>query len=85
MTIKRSQFSSIVKNAQQIKDLFEISIVSYTYEDVLNDKGILADFKKKYIDKVFTMIINKKSEKKIEDYFSLKYAQFYHNNAPINR
>ena len=36
MTIKRSQFSSIVKNAQQIKNLFEISIVSYVYEDALN-------------------------------------------------
>ncbi len=60
-------------------------LVELTYEDVLNDKGILADFKKKYIDKVFTMIINKKSEKEIEDYFSLKYAQFYHNNAPINK
>ncbi|SNR14558.1 TonB-dependent receptor [Tenacibaculum jejuense] len=60
-------------------------LVSLTYEDVINDKGLLKEFKEKYLDKVFSMIMNKKSEKEIEDYFSLKYAKFYHDNAPVNK
>ncbi len=55
-----------------------------TYQDVLKDKGLLKAFKEKYINKVFMLLKEKKTEKEIEDYFSLKYAKFYHDNAPVN-
>ena len=56
-----------------------------TYQDVLNDKGLLKNFKEKYMNNVFTMLKNKKTAKEIENYFSLKYAKFFHENAPVNK
>ncbi len=56
-----------------------------TYEDVLNDKGILIDFKIKYISRVFDMLQEKKSYQEIKAFLSLMYAKFYHNKAPINK
>ncbi len=55
-----------------------------TYKDVKEDKGVLAEFKKEFLTKVFDLIENEKTEKEIEDYLSLMYAKFYHERAPIN-
>lgn len=62
---------------EQLKDL--------TYNDVLEDKGLLVEFKKKYLTKVFDLINNQKTDAEIEDYLSLMYAKFYHERAPVNR
>lgn len=48
------------------------------YEDVIDGKGILNDFKNKYVSTIFTMIEKKKTDKEIEDFLSLKFAKFYH-------
>ncbi|WP_083629362.1 fimbria/pilus outer membrane usher protein [Tenacibaculum agarivorans] len=74
LEVRRKKYKAHVWMQEQLTGL--------TYQDVLNDKGILKGFKKKYISKVFDMLENNKPIKEVKAYLSLMYAKYYHNNAP---
>ncbi len=74
LIVRRKKYNAHVWMQEQLTGL--------TYQDVVNDKGILKGFKKKYISKVFDMLENGKSIKEIKAYLSMKYAKYYHDNAP---
>ncbi|MDG2431392.1 hypothetical protein [Flavobacterium sp.] len=52
-----------------------------TYGDVVDDKGLLKDFKKENLSKVFEMLQKGKEEKDIEIFLEVQLADFYHKRA----
>lgn len=53
------------------------------YQDVIEDKGILNEFKNKYLSTVFKMIEEQKTIDEIRVFLSLSFAKFYHNKALV--
>ncbi len=59
----------------------ESQLESLTEEDVLEDKGILKEFREKYISKVFLLVDNGKKNAEVGNYLLVKFAAFYHNKS----
>jgi len=52
-----------------------------TREDILQDRGLLKEFKDKHISKVFEMNLAEKTKEEIEAYLELNFADFYHKKS----
>lgn len=52
-----------------------------SFEDILNDKGILKTFKNKQISKVFSMLENGKTDTEVQNYLEVQFADLYHKQG----
>ncbi|WP_158837570.1 hypothetical protein [Polaribacter sp. L3A8] len=73
---REQKYKGHVYMLQQLKTL--------KYLDIVNDEGILSEFKGIYLSKVFEMLENDKTKKEVENYLLIKFAEFYHKKSLLS-
>ncbi len=78
---------AMLKTREKKKEAHDKMIATLQYlseDDVLNDVGVLKEFKDKYISQIFLMEGNGKSDEEIEQYLYIKLADLYHKDSNSN-
>ncbi|WP_232505665.1 outer membrane beta-barrel family protein [Flavobacterium crassostreae] len=75
LEVKDKKYNAHKWMQEQMNDL--------TYGDVADDKGLLKDFKKANLSKVFEMLQKGKKQTEIEIYLEVQLADFYHKKSSL--